>query len=157
FQLTHPALRTEFPPLRSDVRRSNLPVQLTSFVGRTGELAEVRELVETNRMVTLTGAGGCGKTRLAIEAIAPVEDTFADGVYFCDLGPLNDPAMVPQAVRVAAGLREETDRDDTNVLCDRLADADALIVLDNCEHLIVPCVEIADALLRQCHRVRVVA
>jgi predicted ATPase/class 3 adenylate cyclase/DNA-binding CsgD family transcriptional regulator len=158
FQLTHPALRTDFPPLRSgDVRRSNLPVQLTSFVGRTGELAEVRNFVETNRMVTLTGAGGCGKTRLAIEAIAPIEDSFADGVFFCDLAPLNDPAMVPQAVRVAAGLREEAERSDIDVLCDRLASAQALVVLDNCEHLIDPCVDIADALLRRCHRVHVVA
>jgi predicted ATPase/class 3 adenylate cyclase/DNA-binding CsgD family transcriptional regulator len=156
WQLTHPDLGAEFPPLRSvEAKKGNLPVQLTSFVGREAEVAEVQQLIATNRHVTLTGAGGCGKTRLAIESIARLDDGFDDGVWFCDLGPLADPDALAQTLRVAMGLREDPLQSDVHVLCAHLAESDALIVIDNCEHLIEASAALADSLLRSCAHVTV--
>ncbi len=158
FQLTHPALQATFPPVRSSVAaKSTLPVRLSSFIGRRTEVGEVQRLIRENRMVTLTGAGGCGKTRLAVESIEPIANEFTDGVWFCDLGPLADPSVVPQAVRTTIGLREDASRGDIDVLCEHLAGAEALVVLDNCEHLLDACTSLADSLLRECAGMRVLA
>jgi hypothetical protein len=158
YQLVHPALDGSFPPLRSaDAASGTLPIRITSFVGRTQELADVVELVGANRIVTLAGAGGVGKTRLAIEAATRLGDTFPDGVWFCDLGPLSDPDAVPQTLRLALGVREELSRTDLESVCVHLSDAGALVLLDNCEHLVQASAELATALLRACPRTHLLA
>jgi predicted ATPase/class 3 adenylate cyclase/DNA-binding CsgD family transcriptional regulator len=158
FQLTHPDLEGRFPPLRAlEAVKGNLPVRLTSFIGRTTELADVQRLVASDRLVTITGAGGCGKTRLAVEALEPLSEGFDDGIWFCDLGPLADPEMVAQALRVSLNLRDESSRSDLQVVCDYLGDKRALVVIDNCEHLVDASAELVDALLRACPEVRILA
>src|ERR687888_576548 len=100
--------------------RTNLPVQLTSFIGREREIAEVRRLLSTTRLLTLTGAGGCGKTRLAIEVAGAVVGDYPDGVWLMELAPLADPGLVPQAVASALGIREEPGKPLSQTLVDFL-------------------------------------
>jgi predicted ATPase len=137
YQLDHLGFRSEFPPLRSlDTMPHNLPLQLTSFVGREAEIEEVRTLLATHRIVTLSGIGGQGKSRLALQLAAQVLKMFPDGVWFVELARLTDPARVPQAVANALGVREVPGRDVADMLMQHLCSQTALIVLDNCEHLI---------------------
>jgi predicted ATPase/DNA-binding CsgD family transcriptional regulator len=158
WQLTHTDIATTFPPLRAEAPTlAGLPVHLSTFIGRTNELEEVRGLVRANRLVTLTGAGGCGKTRLAIEAIREISEDFPDGVWFCDLGPLADPHALAQTVRTTIGLPERPDGNDVAVLLDHLSTRDALLVLDNCEHLITASAELASTLVARCPDLHVVA
>jgi predicted ATPase len=133
----------------------NLPSELSSFVGREKELAEVRRLLENNRLLTLTGPGGAGKTRLALAAASELVERFEDGVWMVELAPLGDPSLVPQAVAAAPGVREQPGRPLTETLSDYLASKKVLLVLDNCEHLIEACAELAEALLRSCPGLRV--
>ena len=151
--------------------RTNLRAQLTSFVGRTDEVARVGKALQTCRLITLVGPGGAGKTRLAAEVAAAVRDSApddaADGIWLAELASVTDAADVPQAVLGAIGLRESrllpdgiqriTSRDARTRLLEGLADARALLVLDNCEHLIDACAHLADALLAHSPRLRIVA
>jgi len=151
--------------------RTNLRAQLTSFVGRADEVARVEKALQTCRLITLVGPGGAGKTRLAVEVAAVVRDDAlddaADGIWFAELASVTDTADVPQAVLGAIGLRESrlltdgtqrmTSRDARTRLLDGLADARALLVLDNCEHLIDACAHLADALLAHSPQLRIVA
>jgi predicted ATPase len=135
----------------------NLPEQLTSFVGREKETAEVARLMNTSRMLTLTGSGGCGKTRLAVHVARALVETFEDGVWLVELAPLGDHARVPQAVISALGLRDLSSRPPSVALQEFLRARHALLILDNCEHLIVACAELAASLLRKCSRVSILA
>src|ERR687898_434314 len=135
----------------------NLPLELSSFVGREKELAEVKRLLENNRLLTLTGSGGCGKTRLALAVASEMVERFEDGVWLVDLAPLADPALVPQAVASAVGVSEQPDRSLTETLSGYLGSKNVLLVLDNCEHLIEACAKLAEALLRSCPDLRVLA
>jgi predicted ATPase/class 3 adenylate cyclase/DNA-binding CsgD family transcriptional regulator len=137
-QLCHPDLVNEFPPLRtpSTVVSHNLPAQLTSFVGRQAELTQVRELLAGNRLVTLTGAGGVGKTRLAIQVAAQTAGEFSDGVWYVDLAPITDPELVPIAVARALGLPDQPGRSTLDTLLRYVTERQMLMVLDNCEHLL---------------------
>ena len=155
FQLDIEGLSCQFPPLRSvdnPESGNNLPVQLTRLVGRTRELVEVRGRLGEWRLVTLTGSGGCGKTRLALEAVSD-----GNGVWFVDLAPLSEPERVPHAVASSLGVLEQPGDTMTATLVDVLRDRSSLIVLDNCEHLIEACAGLVSALLRACSRVRVLA
>jgi predicted ATPase/DNA-binding SARP family transcriptional activator len=155
FQLVGPGLRAEFAPLKSmDPRRHNLPVSPTGFVGRGRELAEIKELLGANRMLTLIGAGGTGKTRLALQAAAELIDGFKDGVWLVELAPLSEPELVAQTAAEALGVREEAGRPILKTLCEWLSEKTLVLVLDNCEHLVPAVVDVADRLLRDCPDVR---
>lgn len=157
-QLCAPGLPFDFPPLRSlDRTLTNLPVQVTNFVGRAAELAETGLLLRDRRLLTLAGAGGCGKTRLAIQLAAEVLDSFADGVWFADLGALTAPELVANTVAVAAGVAEIAGQPLVDTLADGFAGATALVVLDNCEHLLDGCAALAETLLARCPGVRILA
>lgn len=149
FQLIHPKLRSEFPPLKSlEPDRTNLAVQLTSFVGRQSELSELRKLLGSLRLVTLTGVGGSGKTRLAVELARDVISDFPDGVWFIDLLPLSDSSLVAQRVMSAVGIREQFDRSAQETLTSFFATKRSLVILDNCEHLIDGVAASVDSMLR---------
>jgi predicted ATPase/DNA-binding CsgD family transcriptional regulator len=136
---------------------NNLPLELSSFVGREKELAEVGRQLGGNRLLTLTGSGGCGKTRLALAAGTDLVEGFEDGVWLVELAPLVDPSLVPQAVASALGLREQPGRSPAEALSRYLGSKNVLLVLDNCEHLVEACAALAEELLRFCPRLRVLA
>src|SRR3984885_6373122 len=137
-QLCHPDVVNEFPPLRisKTISSKRLPVQLTSFVGRDEQLTQVRELLTQNRLVTLTGAGGAGKTRLAIQIAGQLSGGFGDGVWYVDLAPITDPELVPITAARAFGLPDQAGRSTMDTLTRFVADCEILVVLDNCEHLL---------------------
>jgi class 3 adenylate cyclase len=158
FQVLHPSLLATFPPLRSSQPpRSNLPVQATSFIGREREQAEVAALLERARLVTLTGAGGCGKTRLALAAAAGLLDQYRDGVWLVELAALADPALVVRVVAKTLGVREEPGRPRLATLTDHLKDKLLVLLLDNCEHLVAACAELVGALLPACPNLQILA
>ena len=158
YQLGHPDLAAGFPPLRSlDRHPHNLPVQLTSFVGRDEALAEIGQLVANHGLVTITGSGGCGKTRLALQVAAETLGGGADEAWFVDLSGLADPGLVPAAVLAAMGVQEVRDEPHDQTLTSRLVDRDALIVLDNCEHVLAAAATLAESLARRCGRVSLLA
>jgi predicted ATPase/class 3 adenylate cyclase len=156
FQIVATGLHDEFPPIRSlDARPNNLPVQLTTFVGRVRELVDLQTRIGVARMLTLTGAGGGGKTRLALQLAADRLDDYPDGVWWVDLAPLSDPALVPHATAAALGVREQPNRALQESLLDFLRNKCALLVLDNCEHLVAASAALADVVLRHCPDVRI--
>jgi predicted ATPase/class 3 adenylate cyclase/DNA-binding CsgD family transcriptional regulator len=158
-QLCHPDLVNEFPPLRTSktVAATNLPVQLTSFVGRGAELTQLRELRAQNRVVTLTGAGGAGKTRLAIQVAAAMVGEFGDGVWYVDLAPITDPELVAVTVARALGLPDQPGRSTMDSLLRYVGGRQMLVVLDNCEHLLDASAELVVALLSGAPRLTLLA
>ena len=158
YQLCHADLRDDFGPLRSlSALPNNLPVQLTSFVGREAEIMEVRELLSRSRLLTLTGAGGCGKTRLALQVAAEVLDDHPDGVWWVDLAPTSDSALLASEVASALSIREFPSQPVIETLTAQLDERRLLIVLDNCEHLLGACAELATTLLEACPGVVILA
>ena len=151
-QLCHPDLRNEFPPLRAAnvVAAEHLPIQLTNFIGRRGEITVIRQALADNRLVTLTGAGGAGKTRLAVQVAAQIVTEFADGVWYVDLAPITDPDVVPVTVTRALGLPDQPGQPTMDVLLRFIRDRRMLILLDNCEHLLDASAELITALLARC-------
>ncbi len=147
YQLVHPGLPSDFPPLKTlDQRRHNLPLQPTPFLGRETEVARVVERLQDPgvRLLTLTGPGGMGKTRLALQAAAEVVEAFPDGVWFVPLAPLSDPALVPSAIASALGVREEGGRSLSEALGDFLREKRLLLVLDNFEQVITAAPPVAE-------------
>ncbi|MGA2552358.1 MAG: winged helix-turn-helix domain-containing protein [Burkholderiaceae bacterium] len=130
-----------------DTLRHNLPSQLTSFIGHEVELEEYAALLEQTRLITLTGIGGCGKTRLALKLAERVLSSFPDGVWFVDLAPLSDAQRLPMTVASTLGVRQQVDRPPIETLCEHLATRRALILLDNCEHLKAACADLTQRLL----------
>jgi len=135
----------------------NLPALLSSFVGRRGETAEVRRLLRTQRLVTLTGAGGCGKTRLALQVASDALAEYEDGAWLIEFGSLADPTLVPQTAASTLGVREQSGRSLTNTLADHLCARRMLLILDNCEHLVEASARFAAALLEACPTLRILA
>ncbi|MCA1645524.1 MAG: tetratricopeptide repeat protein [Chloroflexi bacterium] len=136
---------------------NNLPLQLTSFIGREREIEEVKHLLTTSRLLTLTGAGGCGKTRLALQVAADAPGVYPDGIWLGELAALSDPALVPGAVASAVGIREIPGCTVTESLVGYLRTTMLLLVLDNCEHVVSAAAELVDALLHNCPGVRILA
>ncbi|RDH74915.1 LuxR family transcriptional regulator [Mycolicibacterium moriokaense] len=158
-QLCHPDIRNEFPPLRvsNSAETRNLPAQLTSFVGRVAQIADVRDLLADNRLVTLTGAGGAGKTRLAIRIAADTASGYRDGVHYVDLSPVTHEVVVPVAVARALGLPDQPGRSTMETLAKFVGDRQTLMVLDNCEHLLEPTSSLAAELLAACPGLQILA
>ena len=136
---------------------SNLPLPLTSFIGREHEREQVQELLSQTRLLTLTGTGGVGKTRLALEVARQVVDDYPDDVWLVELAPLADPTLVPQAVAAALGIREQHHQTTTDTLIASLRLRRLLLLLDNCEHLIDACAELVETLLTSCPGLTVLA
>lgn len=158
FQLAHPELMDGFPALRSlEAFPNNLPVQLTSFIGREHEMEAVRRLVRSSRLLTLTGMGGSGKTRLALQVGADILGDYPDGVWLVELAGLTDPALVPQAVASALGVREEAHRPVLPTLAEYLRQKQLLLILDNCEHLVDAAAQLADTLVRASSTLQILA
>lgn len=155
-QVCHPDLPDAFPPLRSlDQVAHNLPVQLTTFVGREDEVREVSKLVTDDRLVTVTGAGGSGKTRLALHVAADVASDFDGGVWLVELAPLVDQDAVIFAVADAMHVRAEPGRSPRELLLERLRAGPTLVLLDNCEHVLAAATDLAAAILSSCPEAKV--
>lgn len=158
YQLSHPRLRSDFPrPRPLDATPNNLPVRLSTFIGRHDELAILDDLLRGHRCVTITGSGGAGKTRLALQSAAEHADTARDGVWWLELAPLADPSAVAVALAVAIGAHLDESRTPTDAVVARLGSRAALLVLDNCEHLVEACARVAETVLQQCPNVRLIA
>lgn len=150
YQLIAPGLRDTFPPLKSlDRLPNNLPHQLSSFIGREREIDEITDLLRTHRLVSLVGAGGVGKSRISLQVAANLLDGSEAGVWFVELAPLNDAAIIPQVVAAALGHALEGG-DPLRALAAAVGPEKRLIVLDNCEHLVTEAARVAQALLRRC-------
>jgi predicted ATPase/class 3 adenylate cyclase len=158
YELQYPGLRNDFPPIRSlSTHPNNLPQQLTSFIGRAKEIAEIEALLVKNRLLTLTGSGGSGKTRLSLHVAAESLAQFPDGAWFVELAPLADPGVVSQTVATVVGVKEEAGKPIIQTLTEHLKSKRMLLLLDNCEHLLNACATLADTLVRQCPEVRILA
>jgi predicted ATPase/DNA-binding SARP family transcriptional activator/class 3 adenylate cyclase len=148
FQLIHPDLESSFPPLRASPAQShNLPSRRTPFVGRVEDVESLEELLSDNRLLTIVGPGGAGKTRLSIELAARLVPRFERGVRLCDLSPLNDPDLVPPAVAAALGAPTADDADPVTSLVTTLEGAEVLLVLDSCDHLLAAAGRLCERLL----------
>jgi predicted ATPase/class 3 adenylate cyclase/DNA-binding CsgD family transcriptional regulator len=158
-QLCHPDLRNEFPPLRvrTAVVSHHLPVQLTSFVGRQAEMADLRDIVTSNRLVTLTGAGGAGKTRLAVELTSQLTSEFSDGRWYVDLAPVTNPALASVTVARTLGLPDQPGRSMMELVVGFVGEKTMLLLLDNCEHLLDACGSLVVELLAACPHLTILA
>jgi hypothetical protein len=158
FELCHAVLPTDFPALRSlDVRSHNLPVQRTSFVGRRDEMNEVVRLLAEESLVSLVGSGGCGKTRLAVHVAAEVLDDYPDGVWLADLAAVPDPDAVATQVGQIFALKEGPGMSAIDAVAAYLAEKRALLILDNCEHVLESAAALADRLQSSCASLRILA
>jgi predicted ATPase/class 3 adenylate cyclase len=158
WQMLHPDLPADFPPLRSldnPLLPNNLPRQITSFVGREKEIEDIKERIKTAPLLTLTGSGGCGKTRLSLQVAAEVLDSFPDGVWLVELAPLSDPALVPQTVAEVVSVRESPGESIIKTLVGALKEKRLLLVLDNCEHVLESSARLVDAILKACPKVKI--
>ncbi len=158
FQVVHSDLPSNFPsPQSLETLPNNLPVQLTSFVGRERDIADIRQLLTRTRLLTLTGAGGCGKTRLALQVAAELVEDYPDGVWLVELASLSDGPLVPQTIATILGVPEQPGRPLGETLAAYLQSKSLLVVLDNCEHLLSACAPVADSLLRRCPTLGILA
>jgi predicted ATPase/class 3 adenylate cyclase len=157
-QLLAADLRREFPALRSiDSRPNNLPRQLTSFVGRDRELAELTRLLQEEPLVTLAGPGGIGKTRLALQTGAALLERFRDGVWFAEFAPISESAVVPNLIAAAVGVQESVHEPMIETLVSFLKTKEMLLILDNCEHVIAGAASTVEAIVRDCPAVKILA
>jgi len=158
YQLNILELPSTFPPLKTlDVFLNNLPTQLTTFIGRENEIAEVKQELESHRLVTLTGSGGTGKTRLSLQVAAELLEKFDHGVWFVELAPLTDSDLIPQTILSAIGVQEQQSKTPLEVLKEYLHEKQTLIVLDNCEHLVSASAEVVNMLLNAAPKLKVLA
>lgn len=158
YQLRAPGLLSTFPPLKTlDAFVNNLPVQITSFIGREKEIDEIKQKLSEHHLVTLTGPGGTGKTRLSLQIAADLLDQFHHGVWFIELAPLTDPALIPQTILSAIGIPEQTGMPPLELLLDYLRDKKSLVILDNCEHLLDASASVANTILSSAPHLKILA
>ena len=138
-------------------RTDNLPFQLTTFIGRERELAEVKRLLRQTRLLTLTGPGGCGKTRLALQSANSLAEVMKDGVWLVELASLSDPALLPQSIASVLGVREQAGHTLSETLSLHLQSKEILLILDNCEHLLAAVAHFTETCLRSCPALRILA
>src|SRR5258706_1263123 len=151
-------LPKKFPPLKTlDAFLNNLPTQLTTFIGRENEIKEVKQELESHRLVTLTGSGGTGKTRLSLQVAADLLEKFDHGVWFVELAPLTDSDLIPQTILSTIGVQEQQGKTPLEVLKEYLHEKQTLIVLDNCEHLVSASAQLVNALLNSAPKLKVMA
>ncbi|MCX6057032.1 MAG: protein kinase [Chloroflexi bacterium] len=158
YQLNVPDLPSEFPALKTyEKTRHNLPLQLTTFIGREKEVEQIKKRLEKNHLVTLTGSGGIGKTRLSIQVASELLPEYPIGVWLVELAPLTNPALVPQSVCAALGVTPEGNTSALDALINYMRTKKILLVVDNCEHLIDACAQLCDSLLHACADLRIIA
>jgi predicted ATPase/class 3 adenylate cyclase len=158
YQLNISGLPSTFPPLKTlDTFPNNLPRQLTTFIGRENEIAEVKQELEQHRLVTLTGSGGTGKTRLSLQVAADLLESFDHGVWFVELAPLADPDRIPRTILTTLGILEQPSKTSLQVLQEYFQDRQVLVLLDNCEHLIDASARVAETLLSAAPRLKILA
>ena len=158
YQVVAADLPADFPPLKTlESFPNNLPIQLTSFIGRESEMAEVKQLLFNTRLLTLIGPGGTGKTRLSLRVGADLLQSFTDGVWLAELAPLADASLIPQTIAAVLGLRELPNMPLINIVTDYLRAKHLLLILDNCEHLIEACAKLSADLLRVCPELKIIA
>ena len=156
YQLVISGLPSEFPPLKTlDDYRNNLPTLLTSFIGREKEMAEVEFALSNHRLVTLTGTGGTGKTRLALQVATNSIDQYTDGVWLVELAAITDPGLIPQTILSAMGIPEQRAMTNQQLLLDHLRGKNMLFVLDNCEHLIEASAKLVDDIVNHAMRIKI--
>jgi len=158
YQLNISGLTSTFPPLKTlDTFPNNLPVHLTSFIGRENEIDEVKQKLEEHRLVTLTGSGGTGKTRLSLQVAADLLENFDHGVWLVELAPLTDPDLIPQTILSVMGVNEPQGRSSIGLLKEYLHNKEILIVLDNCEHLVSASAQVVNILLKDAPKLKILA
>jgi predicted ATPase/class 3 adenylate cyclase len=158
YQVNMPDLQQDFPAIKSlDTQPNNLPAQLTSFIGREKEIDEIKSAITASRLVTLTGSGGTGKTRLSIETGIQLLPKFSNGVWMIELAPFSDESQIIPALAQVFGLQELPFNPLKNLVMDYLRDKKLLLILDNCEHLIAACARLVDDLLHQCAGLKILA
>ena len=158
YQLHIAGLPASFPPLKTlDSFPNNLPIQLTTFIGRENEIAEIKQELELHRLVTLTGSGGTGKTRLSLQVAADLLEHFDHGVWFVELAPLADPELIPRTILSTIGISEQPGKMPIEILKEYLHEKNVLILLDNCEHLIEASAQVTNALLNAAPNLKVLA
>ncbi len=158
YQLVAPGLPQDFPPLRSlEALPNNLPLQLTSFVGREVEILTITQTLAKHRLVTLVGAGGVGKTRLALQVGAELLDSYPDGVWLLEQAPISDGELIPSALASIFHVREAEHRSITDALVHALKMRHTLIIFDNCEHVVEPAARLIDTILRNCPHIKIIA
>lgn len=157
YQLVHPALLAEFPPLRSlSNHPNNLPLQLTSFIGREALMEQVQSLLQSSRLVTLVGAGGSGKTRLSIQVAADLLESFPAGVWLAELASVSDSEALVQTIANALGVHEDPSHNLSSALASHIGSKTMLLLLDNCEHLLAGASQLADSLLKTCPNLKII-
>jgi len=158
YQLMIPNLPIDFPPIKTlDSYNHNLPSQLTSFIGRKKEIAEIKKAISKHRLVTLTGSGGIGKSRLALQVGTDLLDSFPDGIWLVELAPLSDPSLISQTILATLGQVKQRGMSIFQSIQEFLEEKKVLLILDNCEHLIEQCATIADELLGHTKALKIVA
>ena len=158
YQVRAPGLRTDFPPLRTlDSNPGNLRPAMTSCIGREAEIPDIAAAVRSRRLVTLTGVGGVGKTRLALEVAAHLAHEFPDGVWVFELAAVTDPAAVPDAVATALGITQQPGKSVTESVASALEGRVRLLLFDNCEHVVDAAAELIESVLAQSATVKILA
>jgi predicted ATPase/class 3 adenylate cyclase len=158
YQLVMETLQSDFPPIKTlDIFQHNLPAQMTSFIGREKEIQDVKQALNTYRLVTLTGSGGVGKSRLGLQVGMQSLADFSDGVWLVELAAVTDPALILSTFLSIFNLREDTHRNALDLLTDHLREKNILLLLDNCEHLIDACAQVSASLLQSCSNLRILA
>ena len=158
YQIVSDGLRTDFPPLKSlDARQNNLPTSVSQFVGRRKEIDEIKQLFTKIRLLSLTGAGGTGKTRLAIQLASELIDEFENGIWIIEFSPVTDPDLVVKEISTVLNLKEDPTIDGLQALRDFLKNKSTLLIFDNCEHLLNRCAQVSETLLSYCTKLKIIS